>query len=59
MQAGEFDAKKPMIAAGALLDATNSLLPYSLSVLELGDRGEIEKKVNRLADLVLSGLVKR
>ena len=59
VQAGEFDTKKPLVAAGALLDATNSLLPYSLSVYELGDRGEIEKKVARVADLVLDGLIKR
>lgn len=59
VESGEFDTKKPMQAATALLDATNSLLPYSLSVYELGDRDEIEKKVTRLADLVLNGLIKR
>jgi AcrR family transcriptional regulator len=59
VQAGEFHTKKPLVTAGALLDATNSLLPYSLSVYELGDRGEIEKKVARVADLVLDGLIKR
>ena len=59
VRAGEFDTKRPLAAAGALLDATNSLLPYSLSVYELGDRGEIEKKVARVADLVLDGLIKR
>ena len=59
VRAGEFEAKKPLAEAGALLDATNSLLPYSLSVYELGDRGEIEKKVARVADLVLDGLIKR
>jgi AcrR family transcriptional regulator len=57
--AGVFDVKKPLSAATALLDATNSLLPYSLSAIELGHRGEIEKKVSTVADLLLSGMVKR
>lgn len=56
---GVFDVKKPSQAATALLDATNSLLPYSLSAVELGRRIEIEKKVTMVADLLLSGIVKR
>lgn len=59
VEGGVFETKRPLHAATALLDATNSLLPYSLSVHELGDRGEIEKKVNRVADLMLNGLIKR
>ncbi len=42
--------------AHTLLLATNSLLPYSLSVKELGNREEIEQKICGLADLVLGGL---
>ena len=45
--------------AHALLLATNALLPYSLSARELGERAEIEKKVNRLADILLFGLLRR
>src|SRR3982751_5218333 len=42
-----------------LITASNSLLPYSLSTQELGSRDEIEKKITRLADLILNGLKKR
>jgi len=45
--------------ARSLLLATNSLLPYSLSTHELGERKEIEKRVSALADLLLKGLVAR
>jgi AcrR family transcriptional regulator len=54
-----FAAKDPMETARAILDATNALLPYSLSAYELGERGEIEKKTQRVADLILNGLIKR
>ncbi len=57
--AGVFNTKKPLQAATALLDATNSLLPYSLSVIELGRRGDIEKKVDMVADILLNGLIKK
>lgn len=42
--------------AQALLWATNSLLPYSLSAKELGRRSDIEAAVSRTADLLLDGL---
>jgi AcrR family transcriptional regulator len=45
--------------AHTLLLATNSLLPYSLSVSELGERAEIAKNIERLADLLLHGLYRR
>lgn len=54
-----FDLKDPRATAQTFLHATNSLLPYSLSVQELGDRKEIEEKVVRIADLLLEGLVRR
>jgi len=46
-------------ASRSLLLATNSLLPYSLSTQELGERNEIEKRVSALADLLLKGIVAR
>lgn len=58
-KAGIFAVKNPLQTAAALLDATNSLLPYSLSAYELGERSDIEKKTNRVADLILNGLMKR
>ena len=42
--------------ARSLLLATNSLLPYSLSTQELGERAQIEKRASVLADLLLKGL---
>ena len=45
--------------AQTLLNATNSLLPFSLSARELGKREEVERKVNDLADLLLTGLCYR
>ncbi len=56
---GVFAVKDPMDTARAILDATNALLPYSLSAYELGERAEIEKKTQRVADLLINGLNKR
>ena len=59
IEKGVFRPAKPGPTATAILDSTNALLPYSLSVFELGDRAEIERKVNRIAELMLDGLIKR
>ena len=56
---GVFKIKDPVETGRTLLDATNALLPYSLSAYELGERTEIEKKAGRVADLILNGLIKR
>lgn len=53
----EFDDALSM--AYGLLHATNSLLPYSLSTTELGERDEVEEKASLIADLVLKGLLNR
>lgn len=42
--------------AVTLLTATNSLLPYSLSPRELGQRDAVEAETTRLADLIIQGL---
>jgi AcrR family transcriptional regulator len=42
--------------ADTLLLASNALLPYSLSTRELGKRGEIEKRINHIADILIRGL---
>ncbi len=57
--AGVFKAKDPIETGRTLIDATNALLPYSLSAYELGERSEIEKKATRVADLILNGLKSR
>ena len=57
--AGEFDFDDALSTAYALLHATNSLLPYSLSTTELGEREEVKEKTMRIADLTLRGLLRR
>src|SRR5687767_4004152 len=58
-EAGElrFDDEQP--TAHALLQATNGLLPYSLSTSELGSRREVSQRVADVADLLLIGVVSR
>lgn len=55
--AGIFLKKEPIETARTLLIATNSLLPYSLSVKELGSRADIESKTLALAELLLNGVM--
>ena len=45
--------------AHALLQATNGLLPYSLSTTELGERDEVEQRASDVANLMLRGLLSR
>jgi AcrR family transcriptional regulator len=56
---GELDFDDALSTAYALLHATNSLLPYSLSTTELGEREEVKDKATRIADLTLRGLLSR
>jgi AcrR family transcriptional regulator len=42
--------------AQTLVTATNSLLPYSLSAYELGDRAEVVDRAKKTADLLIRGL---
>ena len=49
----------PASAARVLVWSTNSLLPFSLTTRELGKRKEMEERVARIADVLLSGLVPR
>jgi len=42
--------------AETFLLATNSLLPFSLTTVELGGRQDIENKTLRIADLLLKGI---
>jgi AcrR family transcriptional regulator len=56
---GIFSAGVPSEIADTFLVATNSLLPYSLSTKELGERKEIERATRRAADLLLKGLITR
>lgn len=57
--AGEFQFDDALTTAYALLHATNSLLPYSLSTAELGEREEVKARAEHIADLILHGLLLR
>ena len=56
---GEFEIDNEMAVARSLLEATNGLLPYSLSTTELGEREEVERRASAIADLLLRGLLSR
>ena len=58
-RAGVFNVGDTLSTAFALLHATNSLLPYSLSTTELGERDEIKEKTEHIADLILTGLLRK
>ncbi|HYP02621.1 MAG TPA: TetR/AcrR family transcriptional regulator [Pyrinomonadaceae bacterium] len=58
-RAGVFNVGDALTTAFALLHATNSLLPYSLSTTELGERDEIKEKTEHIADLLLTGLLRK
>lgn len=57
--AGEFSFDDDHATAHALLQATNGLLPYSLSTTELGEREEVEQRAADVANLMLHGLLSR
>ena len=58
-EAGEFSFDDEHATAHALLQATNGLLPYSLSTTELGAREEVEQRTADVANLMLRGLLSR
>jgi AcrR family transcriptional regulator len=57
--AGEFEFEDEHATAHAMLQATNGLLPYSLSTTELGERQDVEQRAAGVADLILRGLLCR
>ena len=58
-EAGEFSFDDEHATAHALLQATNGLLPYSLSTTELGERQEVEQRTADVANLMLRGVLSR
>src|ERR1044072_1451176 len=58
-EAGVFQNVQGLRTARALITATNSLLPFSLSTRELGSRREVESNCERVADLLIAGLLAR
>ena len=51
-----FEKGDALDLARSLVNATNSLLPYSLSAYELGDRGDIAERTRKTAKLLIRGL---
>ncbi|HET7112394.1 MAG TPA: TetR/AcrR family transcriptional regulator [Pyrinomonadaceae bacterium] len=58
-ESGEFQFDDEKATAHAMLQATNGLLPYSLSTTELGERQEVEQRTADVANLILRGLLCR
>ena len=56
---GEFSFDNEQATAHAMLQATNGLLPYSLSTTELGEREEVEQRAADVANLMLHGVLSR
>lgn len=54
---GELSFENEHATAHALLQATNGLLPYSLSTTELGEREEVEQRTADVANLMVRGLL--
>lgn len=55
---GDFEDGNALEIAETFLLATNSLLPFSLTTHELGERRDIEKKSLRVAKILLKGIRK-
>ncbi len=53
---GRFVGGDSLDMGHTLLVATNSLLPYSLSAVELGERNELAESIQKTADVLLRGL---
>ncbi len=53
---GRFASGDAFDIAQTLLSATNSLLPYSLSAVELGERKELAERTRKIADILIRGL---
>ena len=58
-KSGIFAGGDPLDLSRTLVTASNSLLPYSLSAIELGEREEVRERARKLADLLIKGLRKR
>lgn len=58
-ESGELSFDDELVTAHALLQATNGLLPYSLSASELGERADVEQRTSEVADLIVRGVLIR
>jgi len=55
-QTSVFSKGDPFDLALTLVSATNSLLPYSLSAIELGDRSDVAARTEKTAKILIKGL---
>lgn len=55
---GVFAKIDPDDTAITFLSATNALLPYSLSAIELGDRNEVVDRTRKTADILIRGILR-
>jgi AcrR family transcriptional regulator len=58
VRSGRLRVVAPQRAGRALVEATNALLPYSLSVRELGRRALLSKRLDEVIELLLAGLAR-
>ena len=58
-KSGEFSFDDAHSTAHALLQATNGLLPYSLSTTELGEREDVARRASDIAQVMLRGVLSR
>ncbi|MCA1816333.1 MAG: TetR/AcrR family transcriptional regulator [Acidobacteria bacterium] len=56
-RAGVFAFRDTRATARAFIVATNALLPYTLSVRELGERKRVEEETAQIAQLIINGLL--
>ncbi len=49
----------PLDLAQTLVTATNSLLPYSLSAFESGDRADVAERTRKTAEILIRGLFRK
>jgi AcrR family transcriptional regulator len=56
---GIFECPDPGAAGRILTWSTNSLLPFSLTARELGEKEDLARRAAGIADLLLAGLVRR
>ena len=55
---GAFELEAPFEVAHALILATSTLTPFSLSVRELGEREWVERKIMQISALLIYGIVR-
>jgi AcrR family transcriptional regulator len=55
---GAFQIDDPDATACALVLATSTLTPFSLNRAELGDRADLERRIVKIADLLVYGLMR-